>query len=129
MQERNDTRTRRRAKCASISFSDSTPSSAKSGCSSVGERRLADPAEPERRERDAELTGGQIGVELPVHLGEQTSGQAVGPRDGLDARRPQFDEPEFGRDEKTVQRDEQQCTDKRDNLSQSNALREWKASV
>ena len=94
-----------------------------------GERGLADPAEPERRQRDAELTGGQIGVELPVHLREQTAGQAVGARDRLDARRPQLDEPELRRDEKTIQRDEQQCADQRDNLSQSNSLRKWKASV
>ena len=94
-----------------------------------GKGRLADPAEAERRERDAELARRKIGVELSVNLREQAPGQAVGPRDGLDARRAQLDEPELGRDEKPVQRDEQQCTDERNNLSQSNSLPKWKASV
>jgi hypothetical protein len=65
---------------------------------------------PARCQRNAELTCGQIRVELAVDLGQQTARQAVRPCDCLNARGAQFDESELGRDEKPVQRDEQQGT-------------------
>jgi hypothetical protein len=42
---------------------------------------------------------------------------------------PQLHKTEFGRNEKTVERNEQQRTDKGDNLDQSDGLRRQKSSV
>ena len=112
-----------------ISLSDSTPSSVEERRDQLSERRLADPAEPERRQRDAELAGGQVGVEPPVHLREQTSAHAVPGGEALHAGLPQFDQTEFGGDEKAVEGNEKQRTDKGDNLDQSEGLRQQKLSV
>ena len=74
----------------------------------AGEGRLADPAEAERGERDAELAGRQVGVELVVHLGQDAPAQALRLGDGAHARLAQRDDAEFGRHEKSVQHDEDQ---------------------
>jgi hypothetical protein len=93
------------------------------------ERRLTDPAEPERCQRDAELTGGQIGVEPPVHLRQQTPAHAVFGGKALHTGLPQLHQAEFGGDEKSVEGNEKQSTDKGDNLDQSKGLRQQKLSV
>lgn len=80
------------------------------------ERRFADPAEAERGERDAELAGGQIRIEAAVHDAEDAAAQAVLARERLDARRAQFDEAEFGRDEKAVEGYQEQRADQREDL-------------
>ncbi len=64
-----------------------------------------------------------------MHLAEQTSAHAVAGGERLHARLPQFDQTEFGRDEKTVECNKQQRTDKGDDLNQGRRLRKQKSSV
>jgi len=87
------------------------------------ESRFADPAETERRERDAELAGGKIGIELAVHLREELAAQTVLRGEGLHARLPQLDETELGGHEETVEGNEQQRADEGEYLNQDRGLR------
>lgn len=82
----------------------------------LGEGGLADPAEAERRERDAELARRQVRVEPAVHDREDAPAQAVLACERLDARAAQLDEAEFGRNEKAVQGHQQQRADQREDL-------------
>ncbi|MNN01026.1 hypothetical protein D3C81_1136330 [compost metagenome] len=73
----------------------------------LGEGRLADPAEAEGGQGDAELAGGKIGVELVVHLAQDGAAPAVLFGDGLHAGRAQLDHGELGGNEEAVEQDEE----------------------
>ncbi len=66
---------------------------------------------------------------MPVHLRQQTAAHAVFRGKALHARLPQLHQTEFGRDKKSVERNEQQRTDKGDDLNQEKGLRQQKLSV
>ena len=71
------------------------------------ERRLADPAQGQARQRDAELRRRQVGVEVREHvLGEPGAAVAFAELD-LDLRRPHLDQRELRGDEEAVQDHEQ----------------------
>jgi len=73
-----------------------------------GEGRLADPAQRQAGQGDAELGGGEIGVEVAEHVPRQ-AGPPVALRDvGLDLRRPHLDQGELGGDEEAVQSHQQE---------------------
>jgi CBS domain containing-hemolysin-like protein len=72
------------------------------------ECRFADPAEAERGERDAELAGRQIGVQMAVHVAEQASAPAAAGGQGRGLGLAQLDQREFGGDEEAVQQHQQQ---------------------
>ncbi len=73
----------------------------------VRERRLADPAQRQARQRDAELGGRQVGVEVRDHV-LRDLGAAVALAPDLDLRRPHLDQRELGGDEEAVQEHEQE---------------------
>ena len=43
------------------------------GFEQAGKGRFADPAQAQRRQRDAQLAGGQVGVQLAMHLGQDAA--------------------------------------------------------
>ena len=66
------------------------------------EGRLADPAQGQARQRDAELARRQVGVEVREHvLGEAGAAIAFADLD-LDLGRPDLDQRELRRDEEAV---------------------------
>jgi hypothetical protein len=71
------------------------------------ESRLADPAQAQRGERDAQLAGRQVGVELAVDLAEDASAHALAFGDGAHAGFAQSDDAELGSDEEAVQHDQE----------------------
>jgi hypothetical protein len=73
----------------------------------AGEGGLADPSQRQRRERDTDLAGGEVGVELRQHLlGRDCRGPAL-LGELAHAPGPHLDESEFGGDEEAVDQDEQ----------------------
>src|SRR5690606_17502603 len=74
----------------------------------VGKGRLADPAETQRGERDAELAGGEIGIHLAVDARKYFTAPSILLRNRLDAGLSQLDQAEFGRHEETVEEHQKQ---------------------
>lgn len=64
-----------------------------------------------------------------MHLRQQTPAHPMLRGEAVHAGMAQLHQTEFGGDEKPVERNEQQRTDKGDNLNQENALRQQKLSV
>ena len=75
----------------------------------VGERRFADPAQPQRRQGDTQLAGRKVSVELVVDGAQDLSAPAVHVCDGLDPGRAQFDHGKFRRNEEAVEQNQDQC--------------------
>jgi hypothetical protein len=73
----------------------------------AGEGRLANPAQAQGSQRNAELACRQVGVELGMDLLQDAAAQAGGLGDGADARLAECDDAELGRHEKAVQRYQQ----------------------
>ena len=67
-----------------------------------GQRRLADPAEAQRGERDAELGGGDVAVERLYGAAGEPSFAVPGPGHLVQPRAPGADQRELGRDEEGV---------------------------
>ena len=76
-------------------------------------RRLADPAEGEARESDAELRGRQVGVEVAQHLLGGGRPPCPLPQQLLDAARPCFDDCELSCHEKGVEKYDENREDQR----------------
>ena len=74
----------------------------------VREGRLADPAQAQRGQGDAQLAGRQVGVELAVHGAQDVSAPAMLAGDGLHLGRAQLDHGEFGGHEETVEQNEEE---------------------
>jgi hypothetical protein len=68
----------------------------------VGDVGLADPTEAETGERDAELGGGEGGVEVFGGFESELHAPAAGLGEGAELADADFDEGEFGGDEKSV---------------------------
>ncbi|OMP13004.1 hypothetical protein COLO4_02447 [Corchorus olitorius] len=81
---------------------------AEQGFEQFGEGRLADPAQAQGGQGDAELAGGEVGVELVVHLLEDAPAPAVLLGDGLHAGGAQLDHGELGGDEEAVEQHEEE---------------------
>ncbi|MCY1449474.1 hypothetical protein D9M71_662120 [compost metagenome] len=77
----------------------------------VGEGRLTDPAQAQRGQRDAQLAGRKVGVELVVHLAQDAAAPAMQLGDGVDARRAQLDHGELGGNEEAVEQHQYQGKD------------------
>ena len=88
----------------------------------MSERRLADPPQGQRRNGDAKLGRGKVGVEL-VHGAQQRRGvpPPVGDHFG-DSAAADSDEGEFGGDEKAVRNDENKDRYDPDKVGQSTAI-------
>ena len=67
-----------------------------------GQRRLADPAEAQRGERDAELGGGDVAVERLYRAAGQPSFAIPRPGHLVQPRAPSADQRELGRHEEGV---------------------------
>ena len=78
-----------------------------------GDRRLAQPAEAQRRHGDAELAGGQIGLELLQNAHRQLGPGATCIGHRHDARPADLDQRELGGDEKSIGGQEQHDADGR----------------
>ncbi len=74
----------------------------------VRECRLADPAKPQRGQGDAQLAGGQVGIQLFMHRAQDLAAPAMLAGDSLDLGRAQLDHGELGRDEESVEQYQQQ---------------------
>ena len=64
--------------------------------------RLTDLAETECGKRDAELAGGEVGIEVRAHGLEHPATQTVGSPELVRLRAAQFDDRELGGDEEAV---------------------------
>ncbi|MCY1351417.1 hypothetical protein D9M69_376820 [compost metagenome] len=73
----------------------------------VGEGRLADPAEAQGGQGDAQLAGRQVGVQLVVHGAQDAAPPAVLVGDGFDAGGAQLDHGELGGHEEAVEQHEE----------------------
>ncbi|MNY42248.1 hypothetical protein D3C86_1771180 [compost metagenome] len=74
----------------------------------MGEGRLADPAQAQRGQGDAQLAGRQVGVQLVVHGAQDVPAPAVLGGQGLDLGGAQPDDGELGGDEEAVEQHQQQ---------------------
>ena len=74
----------------------------------MGERRLADPAQAQRGQGDTQLAGRQVGVELVMHGAQDLPAPAVVFGYRLNPGGAQFDHGKFGRNEKTVEQNQDQ---------------------
>lgn len=74
----------------------------------VGEGWLADPAEAEGGQGDAQLAGGEVGVQLVVHGAQDAAAPAVLVGDGFHAGGAQLDHGELGGDEEAVEQHEEE---------------------
>jgi hypothetical protein len=73
-----------------------------------GKGGFADPAQAQRRQRDTQLAGRQVGVEFAVHRGQDAAAQALCFCDGAHAGAAQSNDTEFSCNKETVQRDQEQ---------------------
>ena len=73
-----------------------------------GQRRLADPAERQARERDPELAGRDVTIEVPHPVVDVARARPPLGEELLHARPPQGHERELGRDEEAVQKDQEE---------------------
>jgi hypothetical protein len=82
------------------------------------ERRLAEPAQAQAGERDAELAGGEVPVDV-LDLPAREHGVAA-PLLGelLEPRRPRAGQGELGGDEEAVQQHQEECRDELDRVRQ-----------
>ncbi|MCY1532296.1 hypothetical protein D9M68_675610 [compost metagenome] len=78
------------------------------GLQQVGEGRLADPAQAQGGQGDAQLAGRQVGVQLVVHGAQDAAPPAVLVGDGLDAGGAQLDHGELGGHEEAVEQHEEE---------------------
>ena len=73
----------------------------------AGKRRFAHPAQAQRGQRNAQLAGRQVGIELAVHLAEDAPAQPLRlgncPYPGFTQR----DNAEFGRHKESIERDQE----------------------
>jgi len=76
------------------------------GRKDVGEGEFAEPADPEAGQRDADLGGGEIGVEMAQQVKGRARAKNLFRRQTLETRFTHLHERELGGDEKTVERDE-----------------------
>ena len=72
----------------------------------LGEKRLADPAETETRQRDAELACGEIGLEIGGDVLRQASAPAAFLDQRVELAAADFYQRKLRRDEEAVQEDE-----------------------
>lgn len=72
-----------------------------------GEGRLADPAQAQGGQGDAQLAGGQVGVQLVVNLAQDGAAPAVLLGDGFHAGGAELDHGELGGDEEAIEQDEE----------------------
>jgi hypothetical protein len=77
-----------------------TPTSEKERLQQAGESGFTDPAQAQRGQGDAQLAGGEIGVQLVVDHGQDAAAHALCLCDGPDARLTQLDQTEFCCNEK-----------------------------
>ena len=102
------------------------------GAEQAREGRFADPAQGQGRQRDAELAGRQVGVEVLVDAEQDAAAPAdpFGETDRLGV--PQLDQGEFGCDEKAVEDDQQERCENVENVGEhrsSESLRAAKSSI
>ena len=83
------------------------PGEPEQGLEQGGDRRLADPAQAQRGHGDAELAGGQIGLQMLEDPGGQPRAGAAGDRQRLEPDGADLDQGELGRDEKGVRGEQQ----------------------
>jgi len=74
----------------------------------VRESRLADPAEAERSQGDAQLTGRKVGIELSVNGAQDVPAPAVSAGDSFHLCGAQLDHGELGGNEEAVEQHEEQ---------------------
>src|SRR5690606_22939981 len=74
----------------------------------VGKGRLADPAQAQRGQGDAQLAGRQIGVELMVDGAQDLAAPAVLAGDGLHLGGAQLDHGELGRHEEAIEQNQEE---------------------
>ncbi len=67
-----------------------------------GDRRLAHPAEPQRCHGDAQLAGGQVGVEVGMHAGAEQCSAAMLCNSLIKLKAADFDQREFSGDKKCI---------------------------
>ncbi|MNV57556.1 hypothetical protein D3C71_1498950 [compost metagenome] len=72
------------------------------------ERRFTHPAQAQRGERDAQLAGGQIRIQVRVHVEQQAAAPAVFFRQAHGLGVAQLDQGELGGHEETVEHHQQQ---------------------
>ena len=105
-----------------MEVADPSPTDSKTGRSSVRERGLAEPAEAQAGERDAELAGRQVAVDV-LHLLAREHGAAA-PLLGelLQPGRAGAGQGELGRDEEAVQQHQEECRDDLDRVRQRSVV-------
>jgi hypothetical protein len=79
----------------------------------VRHRRLADPAQRERCERDAQLGGAQVVLEVLEREQRALGAHVSGTGARLERGRPHLDQRELGGDEEAVGQDQQRRRDQR----------------
>jgi hypothetical protein len=87
----------------------------------IRESGLADPSEPQARERDAELASGEQLVELAHGPPRRDRASAARGNHLVDARPRRRDETEFGRDEEGIERDQGEHSDEQSDAHPSTA--------
>ena len=75
-------------------------------------RRFADPTEPKGGECDAELAGGEVGIQVRADREQDTPAQALRAGELVGLRAAQLDDRELGGDKKPVEQDQQEADER-----------------
>ncbi len=88
-------------------FGSSMPATRSTGSSSRAKAGSPIQPESERSERDAELAGGKVRIEVAAHREQNAAAQTLRARELVRLRLAQLDERELGRHEEPVEQDQQ----------------------